>query len=116
MARTYTFFRPSHLPLVASEMTVSSVLPLSPDEVRDRLAAELPALDWLSPVEARGEVEEGWVELNLQPDGDGVVLAMRCSLRADYTGTVQALCDRTGWVAFDEAAVCYQPGRPPMSV
>lgn len=116
MARTYLFLRPSHLPLVASEMSPSSVLPLSPEEVRDRLAVELPALHWLSPVEARGEVDEGWVELNLQPDGDGVVLALRCSLRADYTETVQTLCDRTGWVAFDDAAVCYQPRLPPMSV
>jgi hypothetical protein len=116
MAQTYLFLRPAQLPLVAAELDALSVLLLSQEDVHCCLREAIPALHWTSPTEASGEVDEGWVEFRLQPEEDGGALAMRCSLRTDYRKTVQRLCDRFGWVAFDEAATCFQPHQAPMSV
>lgn len=116
MATTYLFLKPARLPLLAAQMAADSVLPLEAAEVGRCLREAFPALQWQGPTDASGECEQGWLEFHLMPAADGGALSMRCSLRADYRGTVQALCDRFGWVAFDEAAICFQPHRAPMAV
>lgn len=116
MSATYLFFKPALLPLVAADMDASSVLPIVEGEATRCLTEFFPALQWSNPREAKGEIDAGWFEFRIAIEPDGGCLAMRCSLRADYSQVVQQLCDRFGWVAFDEAARCFQPARPTMQV
>jgi hypothetical protein len=78
------------------------------------LQQHLPELVWDDPDTGRAEVQGRWLEVHLHADGDGVMLVLRCSLRADYRDVVQGLCDALGWVAFDETPLCYQPHRTPI--
>ena len=116
MSTTYLFLKPASLPLVAEEMNEPSVLPIPEAEVTRCLTGVFSSLQWNGPREARGEIDAGWFEFRIATEPDGGYLAMRCSLRADYSPVVQQLCDRFGWVAFDEAARCFQPARPAMQV
>lgn len=116
MSATYLFFKPASLPLVAEEMDGSSVLPIEEAEVMRGLSEYFPALRWNNPREAVGEIDAGWVEFHVRTEPNGGALFMRCSLRADYSPVVQQLCDRFGWVAFDQSATCFQPLRPAMRV
>lgn len=116
MSATYLFFKPASLPLVAGEMNEASVLPIAEAEVTRCLTGFFSSLQWNGPREARGEVDSGWFEFRIVAGPDGGYLAMRCSLRTDCSQVVQQLCDRFGWVAFDEAARCFQPARPTMQV
>jgi len=114
VAKSYVFLKPAELPLVSGKLSAASVRPIESKEVERSLKEALPELVWESATRASGEVEEGWVEFYQTGDGPARALSMRCSFRGDYTGLVQRLCDRYGWVAFDEAAICFQPHRPPM--
>lgn len=116
MAKAYHFLKPSELPLSASDLTEESVSPIDAEEVATRLKQALPSLAWSSPTEASGETENGWVEFSQPGEGSARSLALRCSLRSDYSSLVQSLCDRFGWVAFDETPVMFQPHRTPTAV
>lgn len=113
MARSYLFLKPSELPLSAAELDESSVSPIDPEEAIASLKQAMPFLVWSSATEASGEAEEGWVQFSQPGDGATRSLALRCSLRSDYTPLVQSLCNRFGWVAFDETPALFQPNRPP---
>jgi hypothetical protein len=113
MADSYMFMQPARLPLEVTDLGTDSVGPLRPEQARPCLRQAYPELEWTSDTEARGELPEGWVEFRLHDDEKlGAWLSMRCFLRADYSGAVQALCDRYGWIAFDSGARLLQPGRP----
>ncbi|MBA2960987.1 MULTISPECIES: hypothetical protein [Ramlibacter] len=112
MADSYTFLRPARLPLSMADLGTDTVGPLPAEQAVPCLRQAFPQLEWPSATEARGELAEGWVEFRLHDDEKlGAWLSMRCSLRADYSGAVQALCDRYGWIAFDSGARLIQPGR-----
>lgn len=113
MAKTYLFLKPSELPLAPDRLTNGSVHPIDPAEAEARLKEVLPSLVWTSGTEASGETDEGWVEFTQTDEGAGQALSLRCSLRADYSRLVQAICDHAGWVAFDEEPTFYQPFHPP---
>ena len=113
MASTYLFLKPSTLPLSAAELDESSTSPIDSDEAVASLKQAMPFLAWSSATEASGEAAEGWVEFSQPGDGGTRSLALRCSLRADYTPLVQGLCDRFGWVAYDETPALFQPHRSP---
>lgn len=115
MSYSYLFFQPAHLPLSTAELSEATVRPFADaGALRAQLQEHLPGLVWDDPESGRADVQGRWVEVSLSGDADGVVLAMRCSLRADYSDVVQGLCDALGWVAFDETPLCYQPHRAPM--
>lgn len=116
MARSYLFMKPSGLPLQAAELDESSVSAIEPDEAVASLKQAMPFLIWSSATDASGQAEEGWVEFSQPGEGATRSLALRCSLRADYTPLVQRLCDRFGWVAFDETPALFQPHHPPQSL
>ena len=116
MSKSYLFLKPSSLPLVADALDASSVAPIDADEVLASLKLAFPALAWSTATEASGDTDYGWVEFSQPGDGPTRSLAMRCSLRADYRPLVQGLCDRFGWVAFDETPVLFQPHGAPQPV
>lgn len=113
MAYTYLFFRPARLPLEPEDLGADTTQLLNdPVEVRAALARVLPQLVWKGE-EGKGDWDGHWLEFYAR-SGEARTLSLRCSLRADYAPLVQRLCDELGWLAFDEAARCYQPGRAPM--
>ena len=115
MASLWLFFRPARLPLTTSELDAATVLNLRDDEaLRAALASVFSDLVWESPHRARSTHDGNWYELHLPEDADST-LSLRCSLRADHAAFVQSLCDRFGWLAFDERPMCFQPHREPMS-
>ncbi len=116
MARTYLFFHPSRLPLAAEELDEVTVTPL-PDNaaLREALALAFSGIEWSTPHHARAQVGGDWVEL-LVPQDAADTLSLRGSLRVDHTALIQGLCERFGWLAFDERPYCYQRGREPMPV
>lgn len=116
MSRSYMFMKPARLPLDAGQLDADSALPLRAEEIVPALDASVHELEWTSPTEARGQADAGWVEFRVHDEpgvGTGTWLAMRCSLRADYTAFVQELCERHGWIAVDEQPRLFQPGREP---
>lgn len=117
MAYSYTFLKPRHLPLLASELDAASILPLHAAEAVAALDGAVPGLRWTSATEATAELSEGWAEFSLHDDpARGAWLSMRCSLGADYSNSVQALCDRFQWVAFDQEPRLFQPHQEPGSI
>lgn len=108
MAYTYLFFQPARLPLSTEELSADTVLVLrDADHVRQCLTQVAPDLEWTPPwgyTTALGHR----VTFHLSEES----LAMHCSLRVDYTPWVQSLCDRLGWLAFDERPMCLQPHGP----
>lgn len=112
MARSYLFFQPSRLPLASHELAADTTLNIDTAAARTALSQAYPGMEWAD--EEEGRVVDGgrWLEFRL-PTGD-LTLRLRCSLRADHGDIVQGLCDRFGWLAFDEKPQCYQPHRPPM--
>ena len=114
MAYSYLFFEPARLPLASHELSEATVRPLDDaGAVRTALSRMLPAIAWDDDDQTgRMQADEGWVEFQL-PASEGT-LSMRCSLRADYSALVQSLCDQSGWLAFDERPLCFQPGQAPM--
>ncbi len=114
MASTWLFFRPARLPLAPHELDATTVLTMADDAaVRDALAQAFADLVWESAHAARATHEGQWLEWRL-PQAATSTLSLRCSLRADHAVLAQSLCDRFGWLAFDEQALCFQPHRDPM--
>ena len=113
MAKSYLFLKPAQLPLSWSGLTAESVSPIDSREAAACLKQVLPSLVWSSSTEASGESDEGWVEFAQTGESATQSLALRCSLRSDYTPLVQRLCDQFGWVAFDETHTLYQPHSAP---
>lgn len=114
MARTYLFFKPARLPLTTDELSEHTVLELEDaDAIRASLDSVLE-IEWLGPDCGRTVVDGHPLEFSVPAPGSGRSLALRCSLRADFSPTIQRLCDTLGWLAFDERPTCYQPHRPPM--
>ena len=116
MAKTYLFLKPGKLPLLPTELTETSVSPLGWDEAQACLKEALPTLVWSSDGGASGQAAQGWVEFAPPGKEGGESLSLRCSLGGDYAGLVQALCDRFGWVAFDEGPTLFQPFSPPAAI
>lgn len=119
MAQSFMFMKPARLPLDAAQMQTDNALPLRAAEIVPALEDTLPGLEWSSPTEARADTDAGWVEFRIHDEpgvGTGAWLAMRCSLRADYTHFVQRLCDWHGWIAFDEQPRLFQPHREPQAL
>lgn len=116
MAKSYLFLKPSALPLSAADLDESSTSPIDCEHAVASLKQAMPFLVWSSATEASGEAQEGWVEFSQSGEGAARSLALRCSLRADYTSLVQGLCDRFGWVAFDETPALFQPHRAPQAL
>lgn len=118
MAYTYLFFYPAHLPLSSQDLSDATVLALDDaGAARATLSRLLPAIKWIEDGDqllGRTQVNAGWVEFSLPAPGH--TLSMRCSLTADYSADVQHLCDRSGWVAFDQRPMCLQPGQAPIAV
>ena len=114
MARTYLFFHPARLPLEADELDESTVTSLfDTPALRTSLEAAFPGVKWSPDGIGHAQFEGHRYELWL-PVTDDRTLSMRCTLRADHSALVQSLCDRFGWLAFDEEPLCFQPHRPPM--
>lgn len=113
MAKSYLFMKPLALPLPADELTEASVAPISLMEAQNCLKQDMPLLVWTSTTEASGNIDQGWVEFTHTGEGSSRSLSLRCSLRSDCSDLVQGLCDRFGWVAFDEAPTFFQPFRSP---
>lgn len=115
MAYTYMFFRPAYLPLTSEALSAATVLPLlQHDEIRTGLQQHLPGLVWDSALVGRAESQDRWIEVSLGDGGESAGLMLRCSQRADYTDVIQQLCDRTGWIAFDQTPLCFQPHHAPI--
>ncbi|MGV3679028.1 MAG: hypothetical protein ACO1PM_04815 [Acidovorax sp.] len=113
MACTYLFFRPARLPLSTGELSPETVLPLRGiDHIKECLAQVAPDLEWIGPTWGSATVLGNALEFHLPEDLFEGTLAMRYSLRTDYTPWVQSLCDRLGWLAFDERPMCLQPHGP----
>lgn len=115
MAYTYLFFKPRRLPLAPAELGHDTVdVLIDAGAVRTALNAVMPMLQWQPDGSARGESAAGnWLEFSVHA---GSTLAMRCSLRADYSAEVQRICDALGWLAVDEKPRCFQPHLPPIGV
>lgn len=113
MAYTYLFFKPKRLPLAPYELGLDTVEVIT-DAASAKVALDSAALslEWLPDGSARGETATGsWLEFHIHADS---TLAMRCSLRADYSAYVQRICDALNWIAVDEKPRCFQPGRAPI--
>jgi hypothetical protein len=113
MAHTYLFFQPARLPLEPGQLDASTVLNMmdSP-ELRAKVEQAFPGLQWQSQHRGTAVVRGNWYEVHL-PEGAGNTLSVRCSLRVGHGELVQELCDRFGWLAFDEHPVCFHPHRAP---
>jgi hypothetical protein len=83
-------------------------------ELSAKVEQAFPGLQWQSPHRASAVAGGNWYEVHL-PEGAGNTLSVRCSLRVDHGGFVQELCDRFGWLAFDERPMCFQPHRAPFA-
>ena len=115
MSRTYLFFHPTRLPLDANALGVGTVQNLTdtPD-LRSRLEQAFEHLQWQTSCTANAEVDGHWYELHV-PESAEETLSLRCSLRANHDEFVQALCDRFGWLCFDERPMCFQPHGAPFA-
>jgi hypothetical protein len=116
MAYTYLFFQPARLPLEPAELGAGVVLNIA-DTVETRAAVEqsLPGLQWQTQHRASATVEGNWYEIDM-PQTAEQTLSLRCSLRVGHGEFVQSICDRSGWLAFDQTPRLFQPNRPPLAV
>jgi hypothetical protein len=113
MAHTYLFFQPARLPLSADDLDAGAVLAMTDTPgVRAQLEQAFPGLQWQDAHRGNAEVDGNWYEVHVPESGEQT-LSVRCSLRADHGAFVQGLCDRFGWLAFDESPMCFQPHRVP---
>ena len=113
MAHTYLFFQPARLPLEPGELDGSTVLSVADTpEVRAKVEQAFPGLQWQSKHRGSAVVQGNWYEVHL-PETAENTLSVRCSLRVSHGDFVQELCNRFGWLAFDEIPMCFQPNRAP---
>lgn len=116
MARTYLFFHPARLPLESAELDESTVTSLGDSPaLRASLETAFAGVKWDADGVGHAQFESNRYEIWL-PRADERTLTLRGTLRADHAALVQSLCDRFGWIAFDEEPVCFQPHREPMPV
>lgn len=117
MARTYLFFHPVRLPLESDDLDDESAVTSLTDSpaLRESLASAFPGVTWDADGVGKAQFEGHWYEIWL-PRVEERTLSLRGTLRADHAALVQSLCERFGWIAFDEEPVCFQPGREPMPV
>lgn len=116
MSYSYLFHLPTRLPLAPAELSDETSGPFPDREALKRqLGAFFPDLVWRDDAFGSATSDAGWVEPHLF-EHEGLYLSLRCSLRADYSAVVQALCDRYGWIAFDELPRLFQPHRPPVAI
>lgn len=114
MARTYLFFQPSRLPLASNELDATTVLGLAAEpRVKSAIEQALPGLSWQTNSFGRASLQGNWYEVHL-PETAEQTLSLRCSLRTEASSIVQRICDLTGWLAFDEHPMCFQPNKAPM--
>lgn len=118
MARTYLFFHPARLPLEGDDLDETTVIPLTDSPaLRSGLEAAFPGLQWQAGFgRAQFEGQAYEIGLPVTDAAEGRTLSLRATLRADHSALVQSLCDRFGWIAFDEEPLCFQPQREPMPV
>ena len=113
MSQGFMFFRPARLPLTPEELSEETVLRLTgAPEIRASLERHFGAVEWVDEQHGRADADGRWIEMTVRDDPALPGLSLRCSLRADYGDVVQALCDRFGWVAFDDKPALYQPHQP----
>jgi hypothetical protein len=113
MSKTYLFFKAARLPLEADALDETTVLPLDDQAVIRSALADIPVVvDW--DKDGLGRVQLDGKVIEFQLPSPGGTLSMHCSLRTDVAADIQRLCDKTGWLAFDEEPLCYQPHRPAM--
>ena len=113
MAHLYLFFQPARLPLEPGELDGSTVLGLADSpELRVMVEQAFPGLQWQPSHRGNALVQGNWYEIHL-PETAEDTLTVRCSLRVDHGEFLQGLCDRFGWLAFDERPMCFQPNREP---
>jgi hypothetical protein len=116
MARRYLFFLPARLPLEPDDLDASTTRNFEDGPaLRAQLERAFPGLAWRGPHVGSADVDGNWYEVSV-PHGPELTLSVRCSLRTDHDAFVQALCDRLGWLAFDETPRCFQPHRAPFRV
>ena len=109
------FFRPARLPLTLDDLSEETVLPLTdPTQIRASLEQFFGTIEWEDERYGRTEADGRWVEITVHDKPGLPGLSLRCSLRADYGDVAQGLCDRFGWVAFDDRPRLYQPHQPPL--
>ena len=114
MAHMYLFFRPAKLPLDTLEIDARTVLNLEGSgDLRASLEEAFPGMAWDEAGHGHASVDGNWYEVHLPLTADETVV-MRCSLRVDHAALVQGLCDRLGWLAFDERSMCFQPHAEPV--
>jgi hypothetical protein len=114
MARTFLFFRPARLPLNTGDLSETTVLSLVDDPpLRGSLEQAFPGLNWRTRHDGRATVAGNWYEVSM-PQAPNETLAVRCSLRVDHSAFIQDVCNRFGWLAFDERPRCFQPNRDPI--
>ena len=90
MACTYLFFQPARLPLSTEELSSETVLELrDTDRIKQGLGLMVPGLEWALPTWGHATVLGHQVEFRVPEDRSEGTLAMRCSLRIDYTPWVQ---------------------------
>lgn len=115
MSSSYLLFQPTQLPLTLE------VLVRNADNITQNLPADSAAIQLLEQVfgslawednEAKAELHGNWYEIHL-PAGARTTISLRCSMRVGHAPMIQELCDKTGWIAFDDHGMCYQLGRAP---
>ena len=117
MSYSYLFHLPTRLPLAAADFgpDYAANMPTTAfpdrDVLRRDISALFPNVKW-DGNSGKAESDAGWVEPHIF-EHEGTYWSLRCSLRSDYAAVVQSICDRTGWVAFDEGARLFQPHREP---
>ena len=120
MSHSYLFHLPRRLPLDHPDFgpDYAANIPSGPFTDRDTLERELtqlfPDARWEGD-SASAMTDAGWVEPRLF-EHEGLYWSLRCSLRNDYDALVQAICDRMGWIAFDERQRLFQPHRSPIQL
>lgn len=116
MAHSYLFFQPARLPLSADDLEPGTVLELADTpEVRAKLEQAFPGLKWQDRHRGNAEVDGNWYEVHMPESGEQT-LSVRCSLRVDHGPFVQELCNRFGWLAFDDRPMCFQPDAAPFPI
>jgi hypothetical protein len=114
MSRTFLFFHPARLPLETADLSESTVLSLqdSPD-LRAKLEQVFAGLSWQTEHIGQVTAAGNWYEVSV-PKTPVETLAVRCSLRTDHAPFIQDICNRLGWLAFDDRPTCFQPNRAPI--
>lgn len=117
MSCSYLFHLPRTLPLAIEELSAEVTGPFPDrDLLKRQLSEHFPGLEWRDEHWASATTDAGWIEPRLFEHDGGLYLSLRCSLRSDYDAVVQSLCDRYGWIAFDQEPRLFQPHAAPLPI